>query len=277
MAFNNEIERVKAEIKVLEKKLSLLEEIEKHITPCEEAYKRVYGFYPETYEDSWTAFQDGYKSAQKDYKVGEYQETVEERGEVHKDVERVVKESVKWCEEHPNENPLDCLKPQTAKRKIDDLAEKLLPDDHPYKITDEHGETNPYKQYLNSVKDWEPKPQNEKQVEEGLREAFREAVKQGVVSSVENPKDDFMERMVAELKGKTLEDIVTRWWCDTFSTHEKWSMEECIDDLIDQIHLWIPKEQSAAGSQNAYVECSVEGFNDAIKKIKSKLRNKKDT
>ena len=32
-------------------------------------------------------------------------------------------------------------------------AEKLLPDDHPYKIADEHGETNPYKQYLNSVED----------------------------------------------------------------------------------------------------------------------------
>ena len=38
-------------------------------------------------------------------------------------------------------------------------AEKLLPDDHPYKIADEHGETNPYKQYLNSV-------ENEKKMEE---------------------------------------------------------------------------------------------------------------
>ena len=82
MAFNNEIEEVKAQIKVLEKKLSLLEEIEKHITPCEEAYKRVYGFYPETYEDSWSAFQDGYIAAQKDYKVGEYQEPEEEPEEL---------------------------------------------------------------------------------------------------------------------------------------------------------------------------------------------------
>lgn len=41
---------------------------------------------------------------------------------------------------------------ETEKRKIDDLAERLLPDDHPYKITDEHGESNPYKQYLNLKK-----------------------------------------------------------------------------------------------------------------------------
>jgi hypothetical protein len=73
-----EIEKVKAEIKVLEKKLSFLVELEKTKTPCEEAFKRVYGFYPETYEDSWSAFQDGYIAAQKDYKVGEFQEPKEE-------------------------------------------------------------------------------------------------------------------------------------------------------------------------------------------------------
>jgi hypothetical protein len=126
-----EIEKVKAEIKVLEKKLSFLEELERTKTPCEEAFKRIYNVYPSSSEksvfwtdndeDTWIAFQNGYKSAQEDYKVGEYQEP--------------------------------------EKRKIDDLAEKLLPDDHPYKIADEHGETNPYKQYLNSVKEWEPKPQ----------------------------------------------------------------------------------------------------------------------
>lgn len=77
-----EIEKVKAQIKVLEKKLSFLEELEKTQSPMEEAYKRVYGFYPETYENSWNAFQAGYKSAQKDYKVGEFQESEEEPEEL---------------------------------------------------------------------------------------------------------------------------------------------------------------------------------------------------
>jgi len=69
-----EIEALKAQIKVLEAKLSLLEEIEKHKSPAEEAYKRVYGNYP-TGEYSWIVFKKGYKSAQEDYKVGEYQPT----------------------------------------------------------------------------------------------------------------------------------------------------------------------------------------------------------
>jgi len=69
-----EIEELKAQIKVLGAKLSLLEEIEKHKSPAEEAYKRVYGNYP-TGEYSWIVFKKGYKSAQEDYKVGEYQPT----------------------------------------------------------------------------------------------------------------------------------------------------------------------------------------------------------
>ena len=52
--------------------------VEEPKTPAEEAYKRVYGFYPETYEDSWSSFQDGYIASQKDYKVGEYQPTPQE-------------------------------------------------------------------------------------------------------------------------------------------------------------------------------------------------------
>ena len=69
-----EIEKTKKDIEVLTAKLALLEEIENHKTPCEEAFQRVYGFYPETYEDSWSSFQDGYIAAQKDYKVEEPEE-----------------------------------------------------------------------------------------------------------------------------------------------------------------------------------------------------------
>ena len=89
MAFNNEIEELKAQIKVLEAKLSLLEELENHKTPCEEAYKRVYTYYPVTditdpcWDGStWTHFVNGYKSAQEDYKVGEYQPTPQEPEEL---------------------------------------------------------------------------------------------------------------------------------------------------------------------------------------------------
>lgn len=69
MAFNNEIERVKAQIFVLEKKLALLEEMEKTKSPVEEAYKDWWGVYPETGtwdgfdEKRWQGFQAGYEFA----------------------------------------------------------------------------------------------------------------------------------------------------------------------------------------------------------------------
>ena len=137
----------------------------------------------------------------------------------------VIRESVKWCEKHPDKDPLDWLKPQTPE-----------------------------------------------QVADGLKEAFREAVKQGVVSSVDKPKDDFMDRMVAELKGKTLMDLIYDWWEDIFTKNSDLDMENCIGRLVYWIEEWLPKEQSAAGSQNVYVECTVEGFNDCLTKIKQKLR-----
>jgi hypothetical protein len=78
----NEIEKTEGEIKVLQAKLELLKEMEKHKTPCEEAFKRVYGRYPVTdiadacWEGSlWINFKKGYDEAQKDYKVGEFQPT----------------------------------------------------------------------------------------------------------------------------------------------------------------------------------------------------------
>jgi hypothetical protein len=108
------------------------------------------------------------------------------------------------------------------------------------------------------VGEYQPTSQEPEEVADGLKEAFREAIKQNIVSSVDKPK--------------TMTDILYRWWCDVFTSHSDWDMETSIEDLVDRIELFLPKEQSAAGSQNAYVECSVEGFNDCIKKIKSKLR-----
>jgi hypothetical protein len=137
-------------------------------------------------------------------------------------------------------------------------------------------------------KEFQPTPQTPEQVEEGLRDAMRTAKEEGVFDTT---KESWMNKPVEELvemleknppdclkfvMGKTLEDIVTRWWCDTFTgTHEKWSMEECIDDLIDQIELFLPRSQSSEGTQSVYTEVAVEAHNELLQKIKSKLRNKK--
>jgi len=140
----------------------------------------------------------------------------------------VVRESKKWCEEHPNENPLDWVKPQTPKpmnEVLDRLENKYENDDVVNRM----------------LKKWE-----------------------------ENPPDFLKFEL-----GKTLEALITRWWDDVFTTHEDWDMETAIDDLIDQIQLWLPKEQDSSGTQSASVIDLVDGYNDALTKIKSKLRNKK--
>jgi len=79
-----EIEKTKQEIKMLQSKLEFLEELEKTKSPVEEAFKRVYGTYPSSYdtsvfwtesdEDTWISFQKGYTSAKEDYKVEEPEE-----------------------------------------------------------------------------------------------------------------------------------------------------------------------------------------------------------
>jgi hypothetical protein len=44
------------------------------------------------------------------------------------------------------------------------------------------------------------------------------------------------------------------------------------DDIVDMVEDWILDEQSASGSQNVNTELLVEGFNDAIRKMKEMLR-----
>jgi hypothetical protein len=92
-----EIEELKAQIKVLEKKLSFLEELEKTKSPVEEAYKRVYGVYPMTDlgDGCWENFQKGYEQAQKDYKVGEWEPTPQTPEQVADGLKEAFREAVK--------------------------------------------------------------------------------------------------------------------------------------------------------------------------------------
>jgi hypothetical protein len=239
-----EIEEVKAQIKVLEKKLSFLEELEKTKSPVEEAYKDWWGKYPETgtwdiYDEKmWQGFQAGYNAAYEEKVVQEPEENewklvalklgenLSDNGPdgyygfsadewfewvidecLTNEVKRLqrkewnaVRESVKWCEENPDKDPLDWLKPQTPE-----------------------------------------------ETEQGLKEAFREAVKQGVVSST---------------KSKTLTDLIYDWWEDVFTTHSDWDMETSIEDLVDEISLWLPTEHET----NSYK------WNQCIRMIREKLR-----
>jgi hypothetical protein len=234
-----EIERVKAQIKVLEKKLSFLEELEKTKTPVEEAYKDWWGEYPELETDGefdetrWLGFQAGYNAAYEEKvlqepKDNEWKSVALRFGEKlsgylsdnyyelspaawfrwavftygkGQHIKDAVRESVKWCEENPDKDPLDYLKPQSPE-----------------------------------------------ETEQSLKEAFREAVKQGVVSS--------------HTKSKTLSDLIYDWWGEVFTTHSDWDMETSIENLVDEISLWLPTEHDT----NSYK------WNECIRTIREKLR-----
>jgi hypothetical protein len=95
-----EIEEVKAQIKVLEKKLSFLEELEKTKSPVEEAYKDWWGDYPELETDSqyddtrWAGFQAGYNAAYEE-KVSEWKPTPQTPEQVADGLKEAFREAVK--------------------------------------------------------------------------------------------------------------------------------------------------------------------------------------
>ena len=216
--------------------------VEEPKSPAEEAYKEVYGWYPPTtssvsnYEDNrWSAFQNGYNASQEPEKQQKWD---------------VVRESVKWCEEHPNESVEDYLKPKTPEQTEKSLKEAFV----------KAQQTEEWKETQRKI--------------DAPKESWMNKSDEELIAILEKNPPDCLKFVM----GKTLEQIIERWWCDTFTgTHEKWSMEECIDDLIDQIELFLPRSQSSEGTQNIDTVVAVEAHNELLQKIKSKLRNKKDT
>jgi uncharacterized protein YbcC (UPF0753/DUF2309 family) len=103
------IQQLKEDIAILQEKLQKLEETN---SPAEEAFKKVFRHYPnekDFREGIWFGFEKGYNASQKP-----------EKGQ---QVKELVKESVKWCEENPDKDPLDWLKPQTPEQVADGLKE----------------------------------------------------------------------------------------------------------------------------------------------------------
>ena len=72
-----------------------------------------------------------------------------------------------------------------------------------------------------------------------------------------------------QMNKSTLRELLLEW----YYTHDAiQSGPDIVNEIIYIIKDWLPKLQSSNGSQNAYVECTVEGYNDAIKEILQKLK-----
>ncbi len=199
MPFNNEIEKTKKEIEVLTKKLSFLEELSQTKTPCEEAFKEFYGAYPITDiadtswdSDGWIYFEAGYNAA--------YEEKVAQKPEEEPEEQKwdAVRESVKWCEEHPDKDPLDWLKPQTPEQTAQSLKEAFV----------EAQKTEKWKEIQNLIDEED----NDKNFKNSL---------------------DLIKEWGEKNKPPTLYEILMEWWINHLDMEQ--SDEEIIGGLVDRI------------------------------------------
>ena len=72
---------------------------------------------------------------------------------------------------------------------------------------------------------------------------------------------------------ESLYAILSNVLVDNFDdSHTDWYIKSVTGLVVDAVEEWLIKPQDASGTQNGYVESAVEGWNDAIKEIKCRLR-----
>jgi len=116
----------------------------------------------------------------------------------------------------------------------------------------------------------------DKETERLLEGLWFNEVKKGVIDEPEyydevewdekdNPKpmDEVVDRLIKKYQAQKLWNRVR---------DELGYSVDLTDEIVDLVEKWIPKEQISAGSQNVNTELLVDGFNDAIRKMKEMLR-----
>ena len=97
--------------------------------------------------------------------------------------------------------------------------------------------------------------------------AFQRGYSCGYGDGLENSNDFAIPKKIVDKPAKTLTDILYRWWDDVFIAHSDWDMETSIEDLVDQVEQWLPKQTDVCE------EYSYEtGRNSVIGVIKRNLR-----
>jgi hypothetical protein len=144
----------------------------------------------------------------------------------------VVRESVKWCKEHREESVEDYLKPHTPEKTEQLLREAF--------------------QKVQQTEEW-------KETQRKIDSNYDELVEEELTPNLQK----IIDKMVEERKSQKLWNMVR---------DELGYSIDCCDEIVDLVEKWLPEPQNASGSQNVYVECTVEGFNDCLTKIKGKLR-----
>jgi hypothetical protein len=130
MTSKETIQTVKEDIALLQEKLKKLEEMEKHKSPVEEAYKRVYGNYPDTGICNgmsyvwWDVFCKGYNEAHKD--AIENNKNFEPTPQTPEQVEQGLRDAMKKAKE---DGVFEKPKPKTLYDALDKLEKPMFIDD----------------------------------------------------------------------------------------------------------------------------------------------------
>jgi hypothetical protein len=77
------------------------------------------------------------------------------------------------------------------------------------------------------------------------------------------PMDDAIDRLLEKYKSQKLWNMVR---------NELGYSVDCVNEIVDLVEKWLPKEQNAEGSQNTFAIDATEGFNHCLNKIKGMLR-----
>jgi hypothetical protein len=97
-------------------------------------------------------------------------------------------------------------------------------------------------------------------------------VRKGKYDEVEcDEKDNPPYRITDEVVDKLIKEQQAQKLYNRLYDELGFEFDTC-NDIVDLVESWIPEPQSASGSQNVDTELLVEGFNDAIRKMKEMLR-----
>ena len=249
-----EIEKTEGEIKVLQAKLELLKEMEKHKTPVEIAFKDWWGEYPGTEiwtkddEMRWVSFSAGYNNASKVSETPQEPEDNEWTIEKLQEKNWYVDAKTLLKSKEPEENDW---------KTVALLFGKKLPVIPPYG----YDELSPNAWYTWVVFNYDyyikqrdiesgrypTPPQTPEQIEKSLRTAFGKAQQtekwkeiQKLIDEEDNDKNfknslDLIREWGEKNKPPTLKELLWEWWEDIFTRNSDLDADASIDILVNII------------------------------------------
>jgi hypothetical protein len=128
---------------------------------------------------------------------------------------------------------------------------------YPDKLDVEHGCWDIFEKGYNTSKE-DCKVEEGEMIKRNLKTSLQELSNGDV-----RPMDDVIDRLLEKYKSQKLWNMVR---------NELGYSIDCCDEIVDLVERWLPKEQSAEGSQNAFAIDATEGFNHCLNKIKGTLR-----